>query len=196
VSGHTEIWMVRHGETEWSLSGAHTSYTDIPLTERGRERAVPLKAFLAKQQFSLVLSSPRQRARQTAEIAGFGDRLQVEENLAEWNYGIFEGKTTPEIRKEHPGWSVWTSPIEGGESLEQVGARAKAVLDRARAAGQGSKVLLFSHAHMLRILAGVWLGLGPQAGQLFALGTGSVSVLGYERETPVIRVWNRGFDED
>ena len=194
MSEHTEIWMVRHGETEWSLSGAHTSYTDIPLTERGRERAVPLKAFLGREQFSLVLSSPRQRAVETGKIAGFGDRMEIEPNLQEWNYGVYEGKTTAEIRKEHPGWSVWKDPIEGGESLEQVGARAQKVIDRAR--GVGGKVLVFSHAHMLRILGGVWVGLGPQAGELLALGTGWGSVLGYEGETPVIKVSNERFESD
>ena len=145
-----------------------------------------------------MLCSPRQRARETAQIAGFGDQLQAEENLTEWNYGIYEGKSTPEIRKEHPGWSVWKDPMEGGETLEQVGHRAQLVIDRALAAvpDGGGKVLLFSHAHMLRILAGVWTGLGARAGELFALGTGSVSILGSERETRVIKLWNRGFDED
>lgn len=196
-----ELWLVRHGETEWSLSGAHTSYTDIPLTDRGRERAEELREYLAKRQFAAVLVSPRQRAQETARIAGFGDVMQPEDNLVEWNYGESEGKTTKEMRAKYgdPEWSVWTRPIVGGESVEQVGARADKVIARALAlAGQGSggtqRVALFAHAHILRILAARWIGLQATGGKLFAFGTGAVSVLGFERETRVIAHWNREFE--
>lgn len=188
----SEIWLVRHGETEWSLSGAHTSKTDIPLTEQGKERAVTLKPYLARQEFSLVLTSPRQRAQETCKIAGMGDRAQVDENLAEWDYGVYEGRTTPEIRKEHPGWSVWTDAIPEGESLAQVAARAEQVIARAKA--NGGKVLVFSHAHFLRILTACWMELPASSGKSLALTTGSLSILGYERETPVLKLWNRSFE--
>jgi|SRR6187402_159910 len=188
----SEIWLVRHGETEWSLSGAHTSKTDIPLTEQGKERAVTLKPYLARQEFSLVLTSPRQRAQETCKLAGMGDRAQVDENLAEWDYGVYEGRTTPEIRKEHPGWSVWTDAIPEGESLPQVAARAEHVIARAKATG--GKVLVFSHAHFLRILTACWMELPASSGKSLALTTGSLSILGYERETPVLKLWNRSFE--
>ncbi|ADV82935.1 histidine phosphatase family protein [Terriglobus saanensis] len=188
----SEIWLVRHGETEWSLSGAHTSRTDIPLTEQGKERAVTLKPYLARQDFSLVLTSPRQRAQETCKLAGMGDQAEVDANLAEWDYGIYEGRTTPEIRKEHPGWSVWNDPIPEGESLPQVAARAEKVISKAKAAG--GKVLIFSHAHFLRILTACWMELPPSNGKSLALTTGSLSILGYERETPVLRLWNRSFE--
>jgi len=188
----SEIWLVRHGETEWSLSGAHTSRTDIPLTEQGRERAVTLKPYLVRENFSLVLTSPRQRAQETCRFAGMGEQAQVDENLAEWDYGIYEGRTTPEIRKEHPGWSVWNDEILEGESLLQVAARTEQVMKKAKAAG--GKVLIFSHAHLLRILTARWLELPASNGKSFALTTGSLSILGYERETPVLRLWNRSFE--
>ncbi len=192
-----ELWLVRHGETEWSLSGAHTSRTDIPLTEHGRRRAEQLRDYLANERFAAIFTSPLVRARQTAEIAGFGDRAEVEEGLREWDYGIYEGKTTKEIRLQHPGWSVWKDPIVEGETVEHVGQRADGVIERALAAGQGSdgaRVALFAHAHILRILAARWIGLAARDGRLLALGTGSVSVLGWERETRVIAHWNRGFE--
>ncbi len=196
---NTELWLVRHGETEWSLSGAHTSFTDIPLTDHGRERAEELRDYLKGTQFAAVLVSPRQRAQETARIAGFADAMQVEENLQEWNYGESEGKTTREMRAKYndPEWSVWTRPIVGGEPVEHVGERADEVIARALAAvPQGGKVALFAHAHILRILAARWIGLPATGGQLFALGTGAVSVLGSERETRVIAHWNRGFEGD
>jgi broad specificity phosphatase PhoE len=213
-----ELWLVRHGETAWSLSGAHTSFTDIPLTDRGRERAQELREYLGKKQFAAVLVSPRQRAQETARIAGFGDVMQVEDNLVEWNYGESEGKTTKEMRAKYddPAWSVWTRPIVGGESVEQVGARADKVIARAldlagRKADSSSavqkkegqelavateRVALFAHAHILRILAARWIGLEATGGKLFAFGTGAVSVLGFERETRVIAHWNREFEEE
>jgi broad specificity phosphatase PhoE len=188
-----QLWLIRHGETEWSLSGAHTSRTDIPLTPRGQERAAKIRDYLAHRRFSLVLSSPLQRARETCRIAGYGDVAQIDENLREWDYGIFEGRTTAEIRKEQPDWSIWESPVPEGESVEHVAARTQHVIDRA--VGRGADVALFAHAHVLRILAATWLSLPPRAGSLLALGTGSVSTLGFERETRVISTWNRSFEE-
>lgn len=188
----TELWFIRHGETEWSISGAHTSRTDIPLTQRGRERAAAIHDYLHGRQFSLVLTSPMQRARETCRIAGYGDVAEVDENLREWDYGEYEGRTTADIRKSVPGWSVWEDNPTQGESLAQVAARAQKIIDRAL--GAGGRVALFSHAHFLRILAATWLGLQPIAGSLFALGTGSISTLGFERETRVIQTWNRSFE--
>jgi probable phosphoglycerate mutase len=203
-----EIWLVRHGETEWSLSGAHTSTTDIPLTEHGRQRALELKEYLAGKKFAAVFVSPMQRARETCDIAGYGDVAQVEPGLMEWNYGESEGKTTKEMRQKYgPTWSVWTDPIVGGEAVEQVGERADAVIAKALAAVEPTSqsrdvghpasqaVALFAHAHILRILAARWIGLPALGGRLFSLGTGSVSVLGFERETRVVVKWNRGFEE-
>jgi broad specificity phosphatase PhoE len=188
-----KLWLIRHGETEWSLSGAHTSRTDIPLTERGKQRAAKIRDYLAQRKFSLVLSSPLQRARETCRIAGYSDVAQIEENLREWDYGIFEGRTTADIRKDQPEWSIWDAPPPEGEPVEHVAARAQKVIDRALQAG--GDVALFAHAHILRILAATWLGLEPRGGRLFALGTGSVSTLGYERETRVISTWNRSLEE-
>jgi broad specificity phosphatase PhoE len=188
-----KLWLIRHGETEWSLSGAHTSRTDIPLTERGKQRAAKIRDYLAQRKFSLVLSSPLPRARETCRIAGYSDVAQIEENLREWDYGIFEGRTTADIRKDQPEWSIWDAPPPEGEPVEHVAARAQKVIDRALQAG--GDVALFAHAHILRILAATWLGLEPRGGRLFALGTGSVSTLGYERETRVISTWNRSLEE-
>jgi probable phosphoglycerate mutase len=188
-----QLWLIRHGETEWSLSGAHTSRTDIPLTERGKERATKIRDYLAQRKFSLVLTSPLQRARETCRIAGYADVAQIEENLREWDYGIFEGRTTAEIRKDQPDWSIWDSPVPEGEPVEHVAARAHKVIDRALQVG--GDVALFAHAHILRILAATWLGLEPRGGRLFALGTGSVSTLGFERETRVISTWNLSLEE-
>lgn len=195
MSEAVELWVVRHGETEWSASGKHTSRTDVPLTDRGRARAEKLREYLKPIKFDAVFVSPMQRARETCAIAGFGDRAVVEDDLKEWDYGIYEGKTTPEIRKEIPEWSVWKDSIVGGETTEQVGRRADAVIQRALAsAPNGGKVALFAHAHILRILAARWIGLDARGGSLLALSTGSVSVLGWERETRVIEHWNRAFD--
>ena len=203
-----EIWLIRHGETAWSLSGQHTSFTDIPLTDHGRKRAEELRDFLAGRQFAAVFVSPRERARETCAIAGYGDVAVVEDNLQEWNYGEAEGKTTPQMREIYgPGWSVWTNPLKGGETVEAVGERADKVIARALAAaadpthddetvvnGPPRAVALFAHAHILRILAARWIGLPAVNGKNFGLGTGSVSVLGFERENRVIEKWNRGFE--
>ena len=195
-----ELWLIRHGETEWSLSGAHTSRTDIPLTDRGRERARELAAYLDHRPFDAVFTSPMQRARETCAIAGYADKAVVDDNLREWNYGVYEGKTTQQIREQHLGWSVWKNPILDGETGEHVGARADAVISRSEAAVQAAgprtgRVALFAHAHILRILAARWIMLEARAGELFALGTGSLSVLGYERETRVVSRWNRSFED-
>ena len=201
MSKGVELWLVRHGETEWSLSGAHTSFTDIPLTEHGRERAAELKDYLKDTKFAAVLVSPLRRAQETARLAGFGDVMQTIDELTEWNYGEAEGKSTKQMREElgKPQWSVWTDPVQaiGGESVEAVGVRADRVIARALDAAPGEgKVALFAHAHILRILAARWIGRPAVDGKLFALGTGSVSVLGFERETRVIAHWNRGFEND
>ena len=190
-----ELWLVRHGETEWSLSGKHTSRTDIPLTDQGRKRAEKLQDYLKGTKFDAVFESPMQRARETCAIAGFGSQAVVDDGLMEWDYGVYEGRTTKEIQAEIPGWSVWKDEIVGGETVEHVGERADGVIARALAAAPvGGKVALFAHAHILRILGARWIGLEARGGSLFALGTGSVSVLGWERETRVIEAWNRGFD--
>jgi broad specificity phosphatase PhoE len=191
----TELWLVRHGETEWSLSGKHTSRSDIPLTEHGRKRAEELRDYLKDTKFEAVFVSPMQRAQETCAIAGFGDVAVVDEGLKEWDYGVYEGKTTREIRDGLPGWSVWKDKIVGGETVEHVGERADGVIARALAsAPAGGRVALFAHAHILRILAARWVGLAADGGRLLALGTGSVSVVGWERETRVIESWNRGFE--
>jgi broad specificity phosphatase PhoE len=198
-----ELWLVRHGETEWSADGRHTSVTDIPLTERGRERARELRDYFAGRKFAAVFVSPMQRARETCAIAGYGDVAIVDKNLMEWNYGESEGKTTAQMREKYgPEWSVWTNKLVGGESVEQVGERADKMIARSLAAvatgpnaGQSTQVALFAHAHILRILAVRWIELPPVDGKLFALGTGSVSVLGFEREQRVISRWNRSFEE-
>jgi broad specificity phosphatase PhoE len=185
----TELWLVRHGETEWSASGKHTSTTDIPLTDRGREKAAALREYLAGKKFDAVFVSPMQRARETCAIAGYGDVAVVDDDLKEWNYGDAEGKTTPEMRAiRGADWSVWTSPIVDGETVEAVGDRADKVI--ARAVEVGGSVALFAHAHILRILAARWIGLEATGGAKFALGTGSLSVLGFERETRVVERWN------
>lgn len=182
-----ELWLMRHGETEWTLNGKHTSYTDLPLTENGRRQAEALQPVLAKQAFDLVLSSPRQRARTTAELAGLG-HADIEPNLQEWNYGDYEGLSTPEIRETHPGWNVWVDPITGGESLEQVAARTQAVIDRCIA--HGGRCALFAHAHVFRVLATTWLQQPGGFGARLSLSTATYSVLGWERDTRVISRWN------
>jgi probable phosphoglycerate mutase len=182
------VFLIRHGETAWSLSGQHTGVTDIPLTENGRVVARRLAPALAQERFALVLSSPRQRAQETARIAGFAGAVRVDPDLAEWNYGEYEGLTTPQIRERVPGWTVFTHPCPGGETGAQVSARADRVLARARA-GAGD-VALFSHGHMGRVLAARWLELPPEAGRHFLLGTATLNVLGWERSTPAIAIWN------
>ncbi len=183
-----ELWLIRHGETEWSRSGRHTGRTDIPLTEAGRANAAALGHYLAGRRFALVLESPMARARETCALAGLGGAAEVDPNLREWDYGDYEGLTTTEIRAQRPDWFLWTSGVPNGESIGQVAARADAVIARAQQAA--GDVALFAHGHLLRILTARWLGLEPDGGRLFALGAGSVSTLGHERETRVISGWN------
>ena len=185
----TRLWLVRHGETEWSKSGQHTGRTDIPLTVTGERQAQALGRNLTGRSFALVLTSPLGRARETCRLAGFAAAAQVTDDLLEWNYGIYEGRTTAAVRTEQPGWSIWTTSIPQGETVEQVGERTRRVIARAEAAG--GDVALFAHAHILRILAACWMGLPPIHGRNLTLGTASISVLGYERETRVIQVWNQ-----
>lgn len=188
-----EIWLIRHGETEWSLSGAHTSRTDLPLTVEGEKRAGALRGFLKGRQFALVLTSPMLRARETCRIAGYGTQAQIDDNLREWDYGEYEGRSTADIRKDRPGWNLWSDGVLNGETVEQVYARAGKVIERALSAD--GDVALFAHGHILRILTACWLALEPRAGRLFALGTATVSVLGYERDQRVISRWNQPVSE-
>jgi probable phosphoglycerate mutase len=182
------VFLIRHGETEWSLSGRHTGRTDIPLTAEGRSRAQALGQYLHGENLS-VRSSPLERARETCRLAGLAAEAEIDDDLREWDYGEYEGRTTVDIRRQTPGWSVWLSPIIGGESLDQVAARAQGVIARSVAADD-QDVALFAHGHILRILAACWIGLPPLAARYLALDTASVSVLGYERQTRVIRHWN------
>jgi broad specificity phosphatase PhoE len=183
-----EIWLIRHGETEWSRAGQHTGRTDIPLTERGREQARSLAPLLATQPFDVVLTSPMSRAIDTCHEAGLGAGSRVEPDLGEWNYGIYEGRTTAEIRQSVPGWTVWNSPIPEGESVEQIQARANALIERLLATS--GRVALFSHGHFLRVLGGCWMNGLAMTGAHLLLDTATVSVLGFERETRALRRWN------
>jgi probable phosphoglycerate mutase len=186
-----EIVLVRHGETEWSLSGKHTSRTDLGLTEAGRERAAALAGELGQRSFALVLTSPLRRARETCELAGLGAAAEIDEDLREWDYGEYEGLTTPEIRERDPQWNLWRDGCPGGELPAQVGARADRVIARVRAAGSADgDVVAFAHGHILRVLAARWVAMEPAAGARFALRAGAVSVLGFERETEVLQRWN------
>jgi probable phosphoglycerate mutase len=182
-----ELWLVRHGETEWSRSGAHTGRTDIPLTAAGRDNAAAIGRYLEVRQFALVLVSPLQRARDTCRLAGYENAL-IDPDLSEWDYGDYEGFTTPQIQAERPGWSLWTAGVPNGETAAQVAARAEAAI--ARALPVDGDVALFAHGHILRVLAARWLGLPPEDGRLFALGTAAVSSLGYERQARVVTRWN------
>ncbi|MCU1275736.1 MAG: Phosphoglycerate mutase [Bryobacterales bacterium] len=182
------LWLIRHGETEWSRSGAHTGRTDVPLTTAGEQRAAAIGRYLDGRRFALVLTSPLKRAIDTCRIAGYGDVAQVEPNLREWDYGEYEGRTTADIRREVPNWSLWTMGVPGGETIEQVAHRARLVIERVSSVS--GDVALFAHGHILRILTACWLDLSPDAGRLFALDTGCLSVLGHERETRVIQRWN------
>lgn len=183
-----QVILARHGETEWSRSQKHTSVTDVSLTDLGRHQAERLKPVLAKWTFALVFSSPRRRALDTARLAGQEALLRVEPDLQEWRYGRYEGLTTPEIRESVPDWTVFTHPCPDGETADQVAARVDRVIALVRKAE--GPVALFAHAHVLRVLTARWLGLAPREGRHFVLRTGTLSVLGYERETPAILTWN------
>ena len=188
VADRPEIWLARHGETEWSRTGRHTGRTDIELTEEGRRQARELDRALEGRDFARVLSSPLSRALETCELAGLGDRAERSEALLEWDYGDYEGLTSPQIRERRPGWVLWRDGCPGGESPAEIGARVDplvAELLKARA-----DVALFAHGHVLRVLTARWLGLRPGEGALFALETGTLSILGWEHGTSVVRRWN------
>ena len=180
--------LVRHGETEWSRAGRHTGRTDVPLSERGRENAKAVGRALRDRRFATVLTSPLSRARDTCALAGFAAVAQERDDLVEWDYGADEGRTTPEIREQRAGWTLWRDGVPDGETADQVGARADRIVAELRAS-PGDKAVV-SHGHLLRVLAARWLGLEPTTGRLFALDAAAIGVLGYERETPVIQHWN------
>ena len=183
-----EIVLARHGETEWSRDGRHTGRTDVPLTEEGRRQGLLLRDALAEWTFVRVLSSPLERALETCRLSGLAGAATTTDDLLEWDYGDYEGITTPEIRRTRPDWYLWRDGCPNGEQGAAVGRRADRVIAEIEAT-EGA-VALFAHGHVLRVLAARWLGLGPEAGALLALGTGTLSVLGYERETRVVRRWN------
>ncbi len=187
-----KVYLVRHGETAWSATGRHTGTTDIPLTEKGEANAVKLRSRMAAIHPVKVLCSPLQRARRTCVLAGFGDLAEIDADLIEWDYGDYEGRTTVEIRRERPGWSLFRDGCPHGETVEQVGMRADRIIARLRALD--GEAALFGHGHMLRILAARWLSLPPKDGALFALGPAALSLLSYEhsKEDPVIARWNEG----
>ena len=182
------VYLARHGETAWSLSGQHTGLTDIPLTERGEQNARSLGERLRGLTFAQVFTSPLQRASRTCELAGFGRVAQVDRDLVEWNYGAYEGRRTAEILSERPGWRLFRDGCPGGESPDDVGARADRVIARARAVD--GNVALFAHGHILRVIAARWIDLPASAGQNFLLDTGTLSVLGHYQEIPAIKIWN------
>ena len=190
-----DLILLRHGETEWSKAGKHTGRTDIPLSPEGKAAAAALAPALARRHFVAVFSSPAQRARDTAELAGLTN-ITIDPDLQEWDYGGYEGLTTPQIREQRPGWYLWRDGVvpkdaeHPGESVNQVGARADAVLAMVRPLLDQGDVALVSHAHMLRVLTARYLGLDPDCGRLFRLGTGTLSVLGTEHDMPVILTWN------
>ena len=187
-SGVREVWLIRHGETEWSRSGQHTGRTDIALTEHGREQARSLAPSLATQQFDAVLCSPMARAIETCRLAGLGEQMTITADLHEWDYGIYEGRTTADIRKTEPNWSVWHSAIAHGEDLARVQARAAAVVESLLVLR--GRVALFSHAHFLRALGGCWISGSAALGEHLYLDTASVSILGFDHESRALRRWN------
>jgi len=185
--GAGEVMLVRHAETEWSLDGRHTGRTDIPLTERGRAAALALGPRLRAMSFDLVLVSPSRRARETCELCGLGTHAVVREELLEWDYGDYEGLTTAQIHQRRPDWNLWRDGCPGGESAEQVGARADRAIAELRRA---SSAVAFSHGHLLRVLGARWIELAAAGGGHLGLSTGAVSLLGYERDEPIIARWN------
>jgi broad specificity phosphatase PhoE len=185
-----EIHIIRHGETAWTETRQHTGLTDVPLTERGERQARGFGEYLEPDRYKHILSSPLQRARRTCELAGFGAAARIEPDLVEWNYGEYDGKRTDEIRSHRPDWQLFRDGCPGGESVKQVGERADRVIVRLRALD--GNTLLFSSGHFMRVFAARWLGLEACCGQLFLLGTTTLSILGYEhsKNEPVIRLWN------
>lgn len=189
-----QVYLIRHGETEWSLSGRHTGITDIPLTENGRRAAKRLETALTKETFTAVLTSPLERARKTSELAGFGGRAEIEFDLMEWNYGEYEGLTSKQIREKVPGWILFRDGCPGGESPGQIGARVDRVIARVRAVD--GRVALFAHGHVFRVFAARWLGLPVLAGCHFLLDTATLNILGYDREIPAVTTWNAIIPEE
>ena len=183
-----KVFAIRHGETAWSLSGQHTGTTDIPLTDNGRRLAERMRPVLAREKFALVLCSPMQRARETCELTGLGDRAVIDPNLMEWNYGEYEGLTPKQIHETAPGWLIVHDGCPGGETPEQVGRRVDRVIVRARAVD--GDAALFAHGHVLRVLVARWIGLPAGGGQHFLLDTGTLCVLGYYRDIPAVKIWN------
>ncbi len=192
--GRPRIWLVRHGETEWARTGQHTGRTDIPLTNLGRPQAATVARRLDGHAFVEVRSSPLSRALETARLAGFGERVVIDDDLLEWDYGEYEGRTTPEIRAASPGWTIWADGVEGGEPIGVVAARADRVIVRARSLP--GDTLCFAHGHVLRVLGARWISLPPESGALLALATATISILGWDRETAVLERWNDGLDLD
>lgn len=188
MAAESGIALVRHGETAWSSAGRHTGRTDIPLTDAGRAQARAAAGLAGSLEPVRVRTSPLGRARETCDLLGLGLEPLVDPDLAEWDYGDYEGITTAEIRETVPGWTVWSAPCPGGETADQVAARADRVVAACRA--EPGLTLLVAHGHILRVLAARWLGLGPEGGRLFRLDTATVSVLGWERENPVVLSWN------
>jgi len=182
------LTIVRHGQTEWSVSRQHTGRTDLPLTDEGRDLARRLHGRLADRPWALVLTSPLARARETADLAGLGERAEPCDDLLEWDYGEYEGRTTAAIREERPGWDLWTDGVPGGETLDQVASRVDRVV--ARAAALDGDTVAFAHAHVLRVLAARWLDLAPTVGRHLVLDTAAISTLGWERDTPALLGWN------
>ncbi len=183
------IWLIRHGETEWSRSGQHTGRTDLTMTPAGERQAIALRGMVDGLRPALVLSSPRIRSRRTAELTGLSVD-GIDDDLAEWDYGDYEGLTTAQIRSRVPGWTIWSDPVPGGETPAQVGARADRVLRRALSRISDGPVVLFAHGHVSRVIAARWIGLAPADGARFALGTAAPSLLGAEHGAPVITRWN------
>lgn len=191
TTARPNLWLVRHGETEWARLLRHTGRTDVPLTPRGRAQAAAVAAKLAGTTFGAVVSSPLSRALDTARLAGFTDRVTTDDDLLEWDYGDLEDRTTAEIREGLADWTIWRGPVPGGEAADDVATRVDRFIARVRVNGNSEQpVLAFAHGHLLRVLAARWLGHPPQDGRMFALSTATVSVLGWEHDAPVVVRWN------
>lgn len=183
-----ELWLARHGETEWTISRQHTGTTDLPLTENGERQAEALGKRLAGVEFDAVVSSPLQRARRTAELAGLGDRVEIDEDFREYDYGEYNGITTAQIKETRPDWDLWRDGCPGGETTAEVGARADRMIERLR--GRGERIVVFGHGHMSRVLAARWLGLDATGGRYLKMGTATLSIIGEEHGHPAITLWN------
>ena len=190
MGNERQLWLLRHGATEWAINGRHTGNTDLPLLPEGEEEAQQLAPALASHRFAAVFSSPLQRAKRTCELGGLGQQRRIMETLREWDYGDYEGITTPEIRKSIPNWTVWSHGCPNGEDTQAVQQRCEQTIEIALAAPVEGDVALFAHGHLLRALTGTWLGLGAPAGRYFQLGTGTICILGFERGQRIIARWN------